>query len=73
MVFNGRFCQVVLLQKQPPEVFCIKGVLKNFANFASRQENPVRVLKVKFNPFLAYVIFSSSSVVFRECKKGRLT
>ena len=25
-----------LLQKQPPEVFCKKGVLKNFANFTGK-------------------------------------
>ena len=27
---------VVLLQKQPPEVFCEKGVLRNFAKFTGK-------------------------------------
>ena len=30
------FSQVFNFQKQPPEVFCEKGILKNFENFTGK-------------------------------------
>ena len=29
-------CQLLTVQKQPPEVFCKKGVLRNFAKFTGK-------------------------------------
>ena len=42
-----RFHLSDLLQKQPPELFCKKGVLRNFAKFAGNTCVRVSVLKLQ--------------------------
>ena len=43
----------IKLLKQPPEVFCKKGVLRNYAKFTGKQTNPVNFAKFLRTSFLS--------------------
>ena len=48
-VYNGTLVVNELVQKQRPEVFCKKGVLKNFANFTEKHLCWSPFFKLKVN------------------------